>query len=428
MDNCVKTYGQKREERAAERQDVPRELSLYDPSIQPSQVMSLQSVWSGHAQDTVPLPFRAELTHFLFRILALKFGRCIIHVPLRHAMMAVFDRDRTARYRYKDLALSELHERMGNPAVLNEGDLFTTFVLAFCERTDNSELRDLIKRFIVVMRQLLSYAEGSVKGFELSVFWPFAQDCFRWMHKTILLDGPGSLLPNCRQIVGFLSFRQWLAYVQAFNSLTAKHGTSASLFALRDVQSDEFVKGGPYSTMFFHNTHLLRLLERRLAFLRGLGVEYVDPYYDRYLREIQLDLNAMTMQSWTVAWINDIKTHLMNYTSDDRMPLHAQTEKFGDYCWPRLEAPLYISLNRMLCKILRARTLSDGLRDSISLGCDVAYCTHMLWGFRSLSQSDLQWLLVGCPRNQVKEEWKRLVREGGTKYLDGIAALFGPYE
>lgn len=215
-DPCIKLWGPKKSgalelSRTVKQAaiEVSRPVTIYDPSIDPKDVMSLQYSYSEVFQGRDNKTERR-----LFQIFPSVYGASIVHLGLRHAMLSYVLRDRgcEAEYLKHDIyANREIQRKLAHPNSLDEGDLFVSLLLAASAGTKGDKEVVTAHRcgFLAILEVLFKCVGGDICKYELSVFWPFARDILN------VLDGPNhSFASQCSHILN-VSLNQVKEYTES---------------------------------------------------------------------------------------------------------------------------------------------------------------------------------------------------------------------
>ena len=244
---CIKTWGPKKEKTKTlpnkvqpfTRPSSPslppltppkKSPSTYSPSLESTHIRILQHAYfegfnfSRTSQDLTLLR--------LFHKFAFTYGPWISHDSLRHAIIALTISRQIVPSTPAKLATelaaarNALRRKLNNPKDVDEGDLFTAFLLAQCYLDSGEEEATIhVQGFLTIMRHLFFAAGKTVCAYTLGMFWRTARD------EILSTTATSSLPESCSMsdhvvletlgILGFLYAPDYFVYRSALGLVDA---------------------------------------------------------------------------------------------------------------------------------------------------------------------------------------------------------------
>ena len=186
---CIKEWGPKTQARLASDQELSifntspdevlyRSISpyIYYQPVDTAYTYILQYAWSA---TSFPMPYTSKLPLVLQKF-AFVYGPSISHPTLQHAVCAIgasslFGPDEVKVGGYTMRACQALRYRLSNPAEIDEGDLFASFLLAMDSAVAHRDQYKMhVQGFVSIMNHL--HTTVKLKSYTLEQSWQTARD------------------------------------------------------------------------------------------------------------------------------------------------------------------------------------------------------------------------------------------------------------
>jgi len=152
----------------------------------------------------------------LYRTFSSVYGQSILgHTGLRYAILASVAKaictNNSDHLEYINCAFRELRHKLTDPKTLDEGDLFTSCLIAIAGESDLESRVINVRGFTAILQHLLQEARGAISSYQLAIFWPLARDLLEEMAATTGMDMDE--VEPIRLMLGPKTFKSYHAYI-----------------------------------------------------------------------------------------------------------------------------------------------------------------------------------------------------------------------
>jgi hypothetical protein len=334
--DCWKRKGPKTEGRL-----IPsRPITIYDPLIDQEERQELQYLYS--------LDYFADRGMFTMILLAKQFcwryGLSITHRGLRHAMLANaftwHGHNCQLSKRHLSQACKALSRKVKQPAKIDEGDLFSSFLVALWYEYNPWTKNNFTKHawgILAIMKHLCRTATNNVPSTPFAAFWPLVRD--EILRVTESLDGRSvSLYAEFREILGPKTIEQRYRYEKEL----LRHSTAVFAGNYLASELDWMVARLP-----------LLLSQHETIYMKRLRKEYyhIDPH-----------LESLLVDSWAVSG-STIQQGLEAKLEPENKTVRQNSRESSVFTW-WVCGLVGLLLLRLSTRALGAVTITQGLCSS----------------------------------------------------------------
>ena len=153
-----------------------RAITEYDPSINEREVHALQKLFDKNMTLLLYRPAAFALLKFFVRA----YGQSIVRSCLRYALVTLafsygMDRSEADAGYYYGRTLRSLQRRLNDPSTIDEGDLFTAFLLSLTNVIPSARFVHVLGT-CSIMKHLVTQASNYSSKYRHIDLWPFLRD------------------------------------------------------------------------------------------------------------------------------------------------------------------------------------------------------------------------------------------------------------